>query len=261
MDKDISKNNSLKLRQSGKAVDNTSIELLKALTMAGAGSRRRIADTIKQGLVQVNGEVVEDFSHPINIESDIVSIDGESIDIKPEKSTYLILNKPSGVTSTTSDEKGCRTVIDILPEKYRRSRLYPVGRLDKNSTGLLLLTNDGKLTYRLTHPKFRIAKEYLVYLNTKLKQEEKQMLEQGIKLEEGITSLAKIVEVDSVSPYNYSITIHEGRKRQVRRMFSALGYRVLALKRIRMGNLNLGNLRDGDIRELSVREVYALSPQ
>jgi 23S rRNA pseudouridine2605 synthase len=133
-----------------------------------------------------------------------------------------------------------------------------VGRLDKDSTGLLLLTNDGDLAYRLTHPKFEHEKEYLVQINGQLGKVERKKLEQGIKLDDGVTSPAQVREVNSAPPYNYSLTIHEGKKRQVRRMLEALGYRVLALKRVRMGNLNLGNLKEGSIRELSVKEIRIL---
>ena len=136
-----------------------------------------------------------------------------------------MLNKPEGLLCTTSDERGRRTILDILPEKYRRLRLYPVGRLDLDSTGLLILTNDGALTYQLTHPKFEHEKEYLVQIEGTLQPREKQNLEHGVKLEDGITAPAIIKEVRSTPPYNYSLTIHEGKKRQIRRMFAHLGYR------------------------------------
>ncbi len=160
--------------------------------------------------------------------------------------------------STTRDERGRRTVLDIIPGKYRHLRLYPAGRLDKDSTGLLLLTNDGELTYRLTHPRFEHEKEYLLHIDSELRTSEKKKLERGIKLEDGLTSPAVVREVKSSPPFNYSITIHEGRKRQVHRMLMALGHRVLALKRIRMGNLTLGDLKEGAARELSAREVRKL---
>ena len=233
--------------------------LLKMLTGAGIGSRRRVADAIKQERVAVNGQMVTDFRYPVNI-GDSITLDGKSINLKPEETVTLLLNKPPDIMSTTRDEKGRRTVIDLLPEKYRRLRLHPVGRLDRDSTGLLLLTNDGALTYRLTHPRFEHDKEYLVQLSVKLKSEAKRKLERGLKLEDGMTSPAKVREIDS-PPFNYSITIHEGRKRQVRRMFASLGHEVLALKRIRMGNLGLGSLAEGRIRQLSSREVRALLNQ
>ncbi len=236
-----------------------SIPLLRALTEAGAGSRRRMADAIKNGRVKVNGQPVEDFRYPINLEADRVTVDGKPVDLKPRLTVYLMVNKPAGIITTTSDERGRRTVLDILPEKYRRLRLYPVGRLDKDSTGLLLLTNDGELTYRLTHPRFEHEKEYLIQIDGVLKPDEKRKLEKGLSLEDGMTYPVVIKNIKSQLPFNYSITTHEGRKREVRRMLASLGYRVVALKRIRMGSLNLGNLREGATRELTSTEVRALT--
>ncbi len=146
-------------------MDISSTSLLKALAEAGIGSRRWLADAIRQGRVEINGEVAEDFRCPVNVETDRILVGGRLVDLKPRKPVYLMLNKPKDVLSTTSDERGRRTAIDILPEKYRHLRLYPVGRLDKDSTGLLLLTNDGELTYQLTHPRFEREKEYLVLLD------------------------------------------------------------------------------------------------
>lgn len=235
----------------------SSTPVLKALTKAGIGPRRQLADAIRQGRVDVNGKMVDDFNYPLNLEMDRISIDGRLVNLKPKQKVYLMLNKPKGVTSTTSDERGRPTVIDILPDNYRHLRLHPVGRLDKDSTGLLLLTNDGELTYRLTHPSFEHEKEYLVSINARLKASEKRRLEQGLNLEDGTTHHATVKEVDA-KPFNYSITIHEGRKRQVRRMFKHLGHHVLALKRVRMGSIRLGDLREGEARKLSAREVSML---
>ena len=231
--------------------------LLKALAEAGIGSRRWLADAIKQGRVKVNGEIAEDFRQPVNVEADRISISGQPIDLEPRQLVYLLLNKPRGIMSTTSDERGRRTVLDILPEKYRHLRLYPVGRLDKDTTGLVLLTNDGELTNRLTHPRFEHEKEYLVSIDGKLKPDEKRKLEQGIELDDGLTHPTVIKEIE-VPPFNYSITIREGRKRQVRRMFDSLGHPVMALKRVRLGSLNLGKLKEGEIRELSAKEIKSL---
>jgi len=217
-----------------------------------------VADAIKNGRVKVNGEPVENFRHPVNPEADRVSVNGKPVDLKPGRTVYLMANKPADILATTSDERGRRTVMDILPQKYRHLRLYPVGRLDKDSTGLLLLTNDGDLTYRLTHPKFEHDKEYLIRIQGRLKPDEITNLEKGLKLEDGMTYPLAVKEIKSQPPFNYSITMHEGRKRQVRRMLANLGYQVLALRRIRMGNLDLGNLREGAIRELTPEEVRAL---
>lgn len=232
--------------------------LLKALTEAGIGSRRRMADAIRNGMVEINGKTVEDFKLPVDIETDRVFVNGVRADLKSKEVICLMLHKPKGILSTTSDERGRRTAIDILPREYRHLRLYPAGRLDKDSTGLLLLTNDGGLTYRLTHPRFEHEKEYLVHIEGSLKPYEKQKLEQGVKLEDGITHPAIIKEAASSPPFNYSLTIHEGKKRQIRCMFHQLGYRVLALKRVRIGNLSLGKLKEGDARQLSAQEMTAL---
>ena len=235
-----------------------SIPLLKALTDSGIGSRRWAADAIRKGMVEINGEIAEDFRHPVNLAIDRILVNGRLVDLKPAEAVYLMLNKPKGVLSTTSDERGRRTILDILPEQYRHLRLHPIGRLDLDSTGLLLLTNDGKLTYQLTHPRFEHEKEYLIYINCSLQPEERRKLEQGLKLGDGMTHPAIIKEVKSMPPFNYSVTIHEGRKRQVRRMLASLGYHVMALKRVRIGHLSLGNLKEGDVRRLSMQEIRIL---
>jgi 23S rRNA pseudouridine2605 synthase len=232
--------------------------LLKALTEAGIGPRRHVADIIKQGHVTINGETIEDFRHTVNIETDRILVNGKKADLKPKEIACLMLHKPEGVLSTTSDARGRRTVIDLLTEEYRRLGLYPAGRLDKDSTGLLLLTNDGNLTYRLTHPRFEHEKEYLIQIKGNLTPDEIKQLQHGFRLEDGMTHPAKVKAVTSAPPYNYSITIHEGRKRQVRRMLARLHHPVLALKRVRIGSLHLSNLKEGDIRKLTTREINAL---
>jgi 23S rRNA pseudouridine2605 synthase len=231
--------------------------LLKALTEAGAGSRRRMAEAIKQGKVKINGQTAVSFTQSIDIARDKVTLNGRAVKLKIDEAVCLMLNKPAGVVTTVRDEKGRTTVLDILPDRYKSLRLYPVGRLDKDTTGLLLLTNDGDLTYRLTHPKFEHEKEYLVGIRGRLTREERYKLEHGIQLEDGPTYPAVVREVTS-APYNYSITIHEGRKRQVHRMFERLGHPVLALKRWRTGGLTLGNLKEGEVRVLNAKEIAAL---
>ena len=232
--------------------------LLKVLSQSGIGSRRQLAEAIRQGRVKVNGEVTEDFSHALEITTDCVTIDNQPVNIRPKKPVYLLLNKPAGVLSSTSDKRGRRTVIDILPDKYRQLGLHSVGRLDKNTTGLLLLTNDGELTYRLTHPKFEHEKEYLVLIEGILQPGEKRMLERGVTLADGVTHNAVVEEVN-MKRFNYKMIIHEGRKRQVRRMFEHFGHRVIALKRVRMGTIRLGNLAKGGVRELTKQEIQRLS--
>ena len=235
----------------------TTQTIIKFLTAAGAGSRRRMTEAIKAGRVAVNGQVVESFLHPVDSATHKVTLDGERIAQKTQGMIYLLLNKPKGIVTTTSDERHSKTVIDILPKGLRHLRLYPVGRLDKDSTGLIILTNDGDLTYRLTHPKFEREKEYLVYIKGTLTTAQVAELEQGQELEDGKTSPSKVRVVNS-PPFNYSITIHEGKNRQVRRMFASLGFQVLELKRIRIDTLTIGGLQEGDTRELATREIQSL---
>ncbi len=232
--------------------------MLKSLIAAGLGSRRQLAHAIRQGRIRVNGEIVEDFSYPINFGRDIILMDGKAVKPKLKPKIVLMLNKPIGVLSTTKDDSGRKTVMEILPGKYRNIMLYPVGRLDKDTTGLLLLTNDGELTYQLTHPKFEHEKEYLIVIKSKLSQDELMNIKRGIQLDDGITYPAVINENRTCPPFNYSITIHEGRKRQIRRMFAKLGYQVLALRRIRIGGLRLSKLKEGEVRELSTQEIERL---
>ena len=220
-----------------------------------------MADAIKQGRVSVNGNIAEDFRHPVDRVTDRILLDGQPVDFERQSPVYLVLNKPTGVLSTARDGRGRKTVLGILPEKYRQLGLYPVGRLDKESTGLLLMTNDGELTYRLTHPRFENEKEYLVCISETLAPVEKVKLKQGIMLDDGLTSPCRVREIKTSLLYNYSITMHEGRKRQIRRMFAALGYRVLALQRIRMGKISLGALKEGTIRELGAREISELQSE
>jgi 23S rRNA pseudouridine2605 synthase len=231
--------------------------IIKLLTSSGIGSRRHIADTIKRGGIAINGAKVQGFNELVDPSKDVITIDGKQISTTAEPIVYLMLNKPKGVVSSTSAERGVKTVIDILPERRKQIRLYPVGRLDKDSTGLVILTNDGELTFWLTHPRFEQEKEYLVRIGQNLNPDDKMKLENGIYLDGGRTSPAK-VKASKYPPFTYSVTIHEGKKRQVRRMFAALGYNVLELKRIRLGSLRLGSLPEGEIRELTPRQVQSL---
>lgn len=232
--------------------------LLAFLIESDLGSRRWLAAAIRQGRVQVNGIVAENFRQSVDLERDSVSIDSQPIGHSQTETICLMLNKPAGVITTTSDEKGRTTVLDFVPPKFLTSRLYPIGRLDKNSTGLLILTNNGNMTYQLTHPKFEHEKEYYVAIKGKLNQKEKEKLARGIMLSGTMTYPARILALHKRAPFNYSIAIHEGKKRQVRRMFEELGYRILALKRVRIGSLLLGDLKEGEVRELSIYEVNRL---
>ncbi|PPD58858.1 pseudouridine synthase [Dehalogenimonas etheniformans] len=230
--------------------------LLKTLRDAGLGSRRDLAEVIKAGRVKVNVVIAESFSLPLK-PTDTVTFDDNMVErTKPQK-VYLALNKPMDVISTTEDNHGRRTVIDLLPEEYKRLKLFPVGRLDEDTTGLILLTNDGELAYRLTHPKFEVEKEYLAAVDGALNVTQVDQLQKGIELDDGMSAPAKIKPV-LLSPYNYRIVIHEGRKRIVRRLFAAVGHQVRLLKRVRIGKLKLENLKEGSIRRLTTAEVREL---
>ena len=233
-----------------------STNLLKALTTSGFGSRRTVAQAVKDGQVTLNGEVATSFSQAINLTKDKIFFDGKRV-TPAEKLVYILLNKPAGILSTTRDERGRKTVIDLIPGQFRVPDLHPIGRLDLDSHGLILLTNDGDLTYRLTHPRFEKEKEYLVQLDRAMSLEDKNQFQQGLELEDGLTYPTKVAGV-SLRPPIYRVILHEGRKRQIRRMFQSLRYHVVDLKRTRMGSLRIGALAEGQSRELTGAEVNSL---
>jgi 23S rRNA pseudouridine2605 synthase len=219
-----------------------------------------MADAIKQQRVLVNGAVVESFKQEFDPARDSLTLDGGAVAVLQNAPVYIMLNKPTGVLSTTRDENGRRTVLDLLPAEYRKLNLHPVGRLDMDSSGLLLLTNDGDLTHRLTHPSFEKEKEYVLTLDRKLDPADKTRFEHGLELEDGMTWPTSVKESNS-APATYRVILHEGRKRQLRRMFASLGYRVGTLKRIRIGTLLLGDLREGEIRVLLKAEIQPIDAQ
>ncbi len=224
------------------------------LSRNGVTSRRKAFDLIQEGHVKVNGKVIREPSTPVDSSKDKIEVDGQSI--RPKNYDYILLNKPSGVVTTKEDVFASKTVIDLLPVEYRH--LVPVGRLDKDTEGLLLLTNDGDLTFQLTHPKFNIDKTYLVRVTGKLKDEDKIKLEKGIMLEGRKTFPAKIAEIKPLqNQTEFMMTIHEGRKRQIRMMLGHLKYPVVYLKRLSQGTLVLGNLPTGHWRLLTADEVNA----
>ena len=235
------------------------MRLQKYLANSGVASRRKCEELITQGRVRVNGQIAK-LGMSLNEECDIVELDGKAV-TRREKTVVIMLNKPCGVISSASDPEGRRTVNDIV--KDVGVRVYNVGRLDINSEGLLLMTNDGDLAYRLTHPKHMVEKTYLVLCNGLVTVEEARKLETGILLEDGMTAPAKVerlVHVDD-NRSKFFITIHEGKNRQVRRMVSAIGYDTLRLRRIRIGFLTLGTLRTGEWRYLSDIEISKLNEE
>ena len=231
--------------------------LQKVLANAGVASRRKCEELIAAGKVTVNGKVVTELGAKADPAADDIEVSGKPI--KREKKVYVIFNKPKGVITSVSDPKGRSVVTDYL--KDVKERLYPVGRLDYDSEGLLLLTNDGDLAHKLTHPSRHVPKTYLATVERVPHGTALEKLAKGIKLEDGMTAPAEVEyhDIDPEGKYaTISITIHEGRNRQVRRMFDAIHHPVTRLKRISFGGLSLDNLQRGKHRKLSQEEVAKL---
>jgi 23S rRNA pseudouridine2605 synthase len=228
------------------------MRLAKYIASAGVASRRASEELIRAGRVTVGGAPVRDPARDVG-DGDEVAVDGERVDTDQARVVYA-LNKPAGVVCTARDPQGRPTVVSLLPAG---ARLYPVGRLDIDTTGLILLTNDGELAHRLTHPKFEVEKTYrAVVANPPLRERALQALRDGVQLEDGRTTPAR---VKRVAADTLEITIHEGRKRQVRRMCESVGHPVRRLQRIRFGSLELGELKPGAHRRLTAAEVRQLS--
>ena len=234
------------------------MRLNKFLATAGVDSRRKCDEIIVSGRVRVNAKVVKKLATQVDPERDIVSLDNKPIRLKNDF-VYYMLNKPTGVVTTVKDQFGRPTVMSFF--KNIKKRVYPVGRLDYNSSGLLLLTNDGDTAQRLLHPSFDMDKVYMVTIRQKLSNEQVSLLCKGVNIGDFVTSPAKVDFVKNTKDsFVYQVTIHEGKNRQVRRMFDAVGSRVYGLKRVAMGELLLGDLPEGKYRELTQKEVkYILS--
>ena len=233
------------------------MRLQKYMAMCGVAARRKCEEMIAAGRVTVNGRLVTEMGTQVE-ENDEVRVDGARITPEEEK-RYVLYHKPAGEVTTVSDEKGRETVMD----RFRDFpvRLYPVGRLDYDSEGLLLLTNDGALAQRLTHPSCEVDKVYLARVTGNPSNEAIDRLRRGVYMEgdERRTYPADVRVVRDESLFSdILVTIHEGRNRQVRRMFDAVGHKVLLLRRVRFGPLELGNLRRGEWRELTAQEVELL---
>ncbi len=224
--------------------------LQKILARAGVASRRVIEDLIAQGRVTVNGEVAE-LGNRADADVDQIEIDGALIGLHADTVWYL-LNKPAGVVTTASDPQGRTTVVDLVPDDVR---VFPVGRLDTDTEGLLLLTNDGDATHRLTHPSYGVEKEYLAHVEGRPSRGAIRRLRQGVELDDGVTAPAK---ASTVAPDVIRLVIHEGRNRQVRRMCEAIGHPVARLVRVRIGPIRDQHLAPGEWRPLTPDEIRAL---
>jgi 23S rRNA pseudouridine2605 synthase len=225
------------------------VRLARYLAHSGVASRRAAERLVADGRVAVGGEVVTDPARDVG-EADEVAVDGDRV--APEPREVWLVNKPAGVTSTAK-EPGRRTAVVELVDSP--ARLYPVGRLDADSTGLILLTNDGDLANRLTHPRYEVPRTYRVRLARRAEDADLQRLRDGVELDDGPTLPARVARR---GPRDIEITLREGRNRQVRRMAEAIGNRVESLRRIALGSLRLGRLPEGDARRLGAREVERL---
>ncbi len=232
------------------------VRLNKILARAGVASRRAADRMIEEGRVKVNGRVIRDLGEKADDAADRVEVDGRPVG-GGEAPVYILLNKPEGVVTTLADERGRRTVRDLLPA--RGPRVFPVGRLDADSTGLLLLTNDGDLAYRLTHPRYEVPKVYVAGIEGRVGDDDLEPLRAGVFVDGKRTAPAGARVLRHAGPRTVvRVEIHEGRKREVRRMFEAIGMAVASLERTDFAGLSLRGLKRGEWRYLTSAEVRKL---
>ena len=230
------------------------IRINRFLSMCGITSRRKAEELVLQGKVEINHTVVRDLSTRVDPVRDRVFVGGTQA-LPVEGFLYLVLNKPKDSITTLSDERGRTTVMSMV---HSRQRVYPVGRLDRNTTGVLLLTNDGNFAHRLMHPKFNVPKSYMVSCGRALARADLLLLRGGIALPDGRTAPAEVELIPRGRGKEIGITIHEGRNRQVRRMFETLGYEVLKLDRVAYGPVTKAGLARGGTRSLTRSEIRSL---
>lgn len=234
------------------------MRLEKYIATSGIASRRAVKKSILAGAVTVNGEPILVPGHPIDIETDVVEFEGKRVEPLTER-TYLMLNKPAGYITTRSDQRDRPTVMDLVTDLS--DTIYPVGRLDLETEGLLLFTDDGDFAYRLLHPSHEIEKTYIAWVQGIPRDDAIQRLRQGVTIPSGKTSPAKVKRLKASrdgKSTEFEVTIHEGKKRQIRMMFKAVGHQVIRLKRTRIGTLKLGKLPSGAYRLLTSEEISEL---
>ena len=232
------------------------IRLQKVLAAAGVASRRACEVLISEGRVEVNGKVVIEQGRRVDPETDVIRVDGSRIP-PPRRHRYLVLNKPRGVVSTMDDPEGRRTLADLIPE--RQGRLFHVGRLDTDTEGLLLLTNDGEFAHRLAHPSFEVPKIYLAEVAGVVGRDVLAKLRSGITLDDGPVRPVAVKLVSTAGDRSLvKITLHEGRNHVVRRTMEAVGHPVRRLSRTGIGPVRLGTLKSGEFRELTGAELGGL---
>lgn len=235
------------------------VRLQKYIAMCGVASRRKAEKLIDEGRVSVNGSTVTEQGVKIEIGADKVSVDGKPIKSK-NKNYYIMLNKPVGYVSTANDQFDRPTVVDLVKKDLADVRIFPVGRLDYETEGLLLLTNDGDFTYKVTHPKFHMEKTYIATVKGGMTISGMNKLRNGVYIDDNFkTSPAKAEILDAYDGHTFvKITIHEGKNRQVRKMFEAIGNTVVGLQRTSIGTVELGNLPLGRWRHLTSHEINYL---
>lgn len=232
------------------------IRLNRFIARAGICSRREADELISRGVVTVNGDIMRTLGVTVGA-SDEVFVRGKRI--IPSKFEYILLNKPTDTITTVSDERGRRTVMDLVSgDRLKEIGLFPVGRLDRNTTGVLLITNDGMLAHRLTHPKFEVNKMYQIRSRSALSEEQIETLQKGVELEDGPASVDRIELLPGKDGRDVGISIHEGRNRQIRRMFETIGHEVDKLERVRYAGLTTNGVRRGKWRRLTEREISRL---
>ena len=233
--------------------ESTTIKLQALLAHAGIASRRKSEELIQLGKVKVNGKIAT-IGQRVNPQLDKIEFENKLINAQPKKPLYYLVNKPVGYVSTTEDELGRRNVLDLIPPQ--KNRLYPVGRLDLDSEGLMLITNDGNLAYRLTHPKFEVKKTYHVLVEGKPTYKAIDHLRRGVKLTEGYTQPAEVNKLGEENGNIWlEIIIHEGRYHQVKRMLERVGYKTLRLIRVAMGPFDLEMLDQKRFLRISADEI------
>ncbi len=230
----------------------------KFLASCGVASRRNSEQYVLEGRVKVNGKVVTALATEINVDNDTVTLDGRTVSL-PKNHIYLMMNKPKGFICTVSDDRERKTVIDLLPENFKSKRVFPIGRLDYDSEGMLLLTTDGDLANRLMHPGSDVSKTYVCKVEGQVPEADLAKLRKGVMLDGTLTKKAKVklLEFDGKIS-RFEISISEGRNRQIRRMFETINKEVIFLRRVAIGDLRLGGLYRGESRELKPHEIEYL---
>lgn len=236
-------------------MEENQIRLNKYISNSGICSRREADRLIELGKVSVNNEIVKELGYKVSIK-DIVKVNGKKI--MNEKKVYYLMNKPKGYITTVKDPDGRRTVMDLLNPSIKE-RIYPVGRLDRNSSGLLLFTNDGELSTALLHPSSNIKKIYTLKLDKNLSVTDYEKCIKGVELEDGIIKVDEIAFINEKDKSEIGVEIHSGKNRILRRLFLKLGYEVVKLDRVMFGNLTKKDIPRGKTRELSIKEVRSLS--